>query len=371
MTQINYRQEIEKYKSGMTPKERLIKYIEGQAVDHLPYTVIRIENPMFESMGYTTSDFNNNFEIKAEMIQRGIDDYGIRGISAGLGLRTLGAACGSKLSFPIHGFDHIEEFILEDSLDVGKLDIPDPRDNEILTPILELAGKLKERFPKEDLSTGIVGPFTAAASFRPVEKLLKDTRKNEEDVKALLDFSVRAQLKWVEDFVEEYGNVSVSISDPVSSTDLLSPKQFEKLSLPYLKELVDGVIKITGKKPSIHICGHTKGIWKYIGGLNLSSFSVDNCEDIGEVKEALGDKMLIVGNVPPTTVLGLGNSEEVIESVRDCIRKAADSPCGYMVGTGCATILGTPLENMDAYVYAIMKYSKGAKKGEIPKTVER
>lgn len=367
---INFKEEIKKYKGHMTAGERMEKYMAGEAVDQLPYGIIRIENPLYGVMGYTTDDYNKNFEVRAEIIKRGIDVYGIRGVSAGLGLRTLGAACGSVLSWPIHGFDHIEKFVLNDSLDIGQLEIPDPRNNEILSPILDLGGKLKERFPEEALATSLIGPFTATASFRPVEKLLKDTRKDKDKVKDLLEFCLEAQIKWLEVFVEEYGQVASSIADPVSSTDLLSPRQFEEFSLPYLQRLIEEIIKLTGKKPSLHICGHTKAIWKYLAELDISSFSVDNIEDIGEVKEAFGYKMPIVGNVPPTDVLSLGSPQDVIESVKSCIRKAADSPKGYIISTGCATTLETPEENLDAYFYAIFKYGAGAKLGELPEGIK-
>lgn len=40
--------------------------------------------------------------------------------------------------------------------------------------------------------------------------------------------------------------------------------------------------------------------------------------------------MLIIGNVPPTDVLVIGTPEEVVESVKDCIKKATDSPLGVI-----------------------------------------
>lgn len=366
MSKIDYSKEIEKYRPQLKAGERMKKYMAGETVDCIPHSIMRLENALFADMAYTTTDYNKNFEVRAEMIQRGIDDYGVGGLSVGIALRTLGASCGSVLSWPVHGFDHIEKFVLEDSLDISNLQIPDPRNNEILTPILSLAGKLKERFPNEALATNLTGPITAAVSFRPVEKLLKDTRKNPQAVKDLLEFCLEAQLKWAEVYVEEYGKVPTSIGDPVCSTDLLGPKQFDEFAFPYLERMVDGLFEITGYKPSLHICGHTKGIWDRLVKLNISSFSVDDIEDIGELKEAMGDKMLIVGNVPPTDILGLGTPEEVVESVKTCIKKAADSPKGYLINAGCALTLDTPKENLDAYFYAVYKYGAKAKLGEIP-----
>lgn len=67
--------------------------------------------------------------------------------------------------------------------------------------------------------------------------------------------------------------------------------------------------------------------------------------------------------------MGLGTPEEVIESVKTCIKKAADAPNGYLINQGCGLMITTPEENMDAYIYAVRKYGANARKGEIPEAV--
>ena len=242
-----------------------------------------------------------------------------------------------------------------------------PYNNEILTPMLETARKLKDRFPEMTLSTGVVGPFSTAVAVRPIENILRDTRKNPEKLKELLKLCVDNSLKWVEVFTKEFGKAGPSCSDPVTCTDILSEKQFCEFSLPEMKRLFNGLTEITGIKPSLHICGHTKGIWKYFPEMEIGSFSVDDCEDLLELKEALGETMVISGNVPPVNVLRFGKIDDVIDSVKDCLRKAADSPKGFMLSSGCQIPIGTPKENLDALVYAVRKYGRGAKIGELPK----
>ncbi len=75
----------------------------------------------------------------------------------------------------------------------------------------------------------------------------------------------------------------------------------------------------------MHICGKTKHIWDNLSRMNISTFSVDNCEDIRELKDVLGDKVCIVGNVDPVSVIRNGSIEDVYNTVKLCIEKAADS----------------------------------------------
>jgi uroporphyrinogen-III decarboxylase len=98
--------------------------------------------------------------------------------------------------------------------------------------------------------------------------------------------------------------------------------------------------------------------------MNLSAFSVDNCEDIGELKKVVGDKMCIVGNIDPVSIVRNGSFEDVYKSVKECIQKASDSPNGYIVATGCDIPTGASIENIKAVTKATKKYSSEIKIGE-------
>ena len=82
----------------------------------------------------------------------------------------------------------------------------------------------------------------------------------------------------------------------------------------------------------------------------FNSFSIDNAVDLAVAKERVGDKIPLVGNVPPTDVMYMGTPEQVRQSVRDCFAKAWDSPKGFTISTGCDCPYGTPMENALAYI---------------------
>src|SRR5699024_7423330 len=131
----------------MKSSERLEKYFSGERVDHIPYGILSATEALSEIYGYTTSEVYTNFEVYAEVIERGREDFGVEDINIGLNLRTLGAAMGSTLFYPEHGFERLEKEILQDYDDLDKIREIDPYDNKILTPLLEKAIEAKERFP--------------------------------------------------------------------------------------------------------------------------------------------------------------------------------------------------------------------------------
>ena len=338
-------------KVEMTAEERMKAYNAGEEVDHIPYTLQAPDPAMADIFGFTTSQFAKDFEVKSEVIRRRKEEFGLDSFNVGLGLKTIGGALGSKLAVPEHGIDYVEEHILRDYADFDKLEV-------------------KDRFPDVSMTTSVAGPISTAIAVRPVEKVLKDTRKNPEMLHKLLDLTVECSLKWFEAFAHEFGPVPTNFSDPVTCMDVISKAQFDEFSLPYIKKLIDGTEKIMGSRPGAHICGKTSPIWKDLADAGLFSFSIDNCEDLAEAKKAVGDRMRIAGNVPPVDVMKEGTIDEVIASCRECLEKCADNPAGYILNTGCQLPIGTPKANVEAFIYAARKYGRGARLGKMPRGLE-
>lgn len=257
----------------------------------------------------------------------------------------------------------MKNYILTDYNNLDKLEEFDVYKSPFLIEKLEEARKLMELFPDMDISTDVAGPVSTAAAIRQVEYMLKDMRKNPEALHRLLSLSVDSSLKWIEAFCKETGSHAAGFADPVTTTDILGKKYFDEFSKPYMKKLVDGIINITGNKPSVHICGHTKKIWTDLMGIGIDNFSLDNCEDLEEAKNVMGKQVFLSGNVSPVEALRYGTIDDVIDAVKDSIRKGSDSPKGYMLMTGCQVPIGTPKANMDAYVYAARKYGANARIG--------
>ncbi|NMA74717.1 MAG: uroporphyrinogen decarboxylase, partial [Bacteroidales bacterium] len=120
-------------KSELDPSERSKRYFAGEEVDHIPYSLMLGNEVLCEIYGYKTSEAMADFNIYAEIIERKKEDFGINQVRIGLGLRTLGAAMGSTLTYPEHGIDRIQEYVLQDYNDWGKMGKAVPYNNRVLT----------------------------------------------------------------------------------------------------------------------------------------------------------------------------------------------------------------------------------------------
>lgn len=364
-------EKINALKSEMTPDERMTEYMKGKEVDCIPYGLLAPDDAMAHIWGYTRGDMARSFDLRCEIIRRKKEQYGFTGLSVPMGLRGIAEIAGSKMFYPEDASDYVQDYCMTD---YKKLDTVNPYDtihgSSLVKSRLEEILRMKEIFPEMGMATDVAGPISTAIAMRPVEQVLRDIRKNPEELHRLLDYCVECSLEWIRLFCEKTGSKSVGFADPVTTTDILGMSYFQKFSKPYLAKLIDGIIEITGQTPSLHICGHTKKIWKDLMDIGVNNFSIDNCEDMAQAKEIMGHQVFLSGNIAPVQVMRNGSIDDVIEAVRETLKKCADSPCGYMLMTGCQLPIGTPQENIDAYIYAAKTYGKNVKIGIMPEGVE-
>lgn len=360
------KREAARFPDTMSNMERMKAYAMGQEVDRIPFSLAGGE--AFAGLyGYTLGEYRRSLDIQFDVAEKAKRDFCGSGMiaSTNLSLRGVGEALGSKVIYPEDNTDYISEHVLKDYDMLDEL-VFDPEKNPYLQGKIARAKEIRERMGGRCMvMTGGAGPMTTAIAIRRPELLLRDMIKDKKNAHRLLDFGVQCTLKWIRYNCDEFGIVPVALADPATSGNLIGEKMFIEFSKPHFMDLLDGIKEITGSIPGIHICGKTKHFWKDLPDMGFSYFSVDNCEDLAELKAAVGDKMRISGNVPPTTVLQNGSIDDVIESVISCLVKGSDSPCGYSLAVGCAIPLGTPRENLEAYMYAARRYGRGAQKGRL------
>lgn len=350
-------------KEMLTPKERGVLYGMGKEVDHIPYSLIGTEAAAKlygVDIRRTYTDIDTVIALEKKMI----DDFGIGCMSVGPRLKGIAEALGSSMKYPKDNMYLIEEPLISDYKMLEDMHVINPYNDGQMPTMLKMMGQLQKQFGNYDiLKSGVCGPMTCALSLREAGMFLRDLKKQPEEIHHLLRFSLECIKTWMKVVYDEFGCVC-SIADPASSMDLIGKKHFENFSKPYLKELVLWTKSYMGKSPSIHICGKSRKVWDDLKEIGFSAFSVDNCEDLFELKLHLGGEMAISGNVPPVDVIKNGDVFSVIQSVKECIEKAADSQKGYLLSAGCQIPLGTPKENLLAYICAARKYGKDAVKGK-------
>ncbi|MHB9948184.1 methylcobamide--CoM methyltransferase [Clostridium botulinum] len=343
-------------KEEMTPKERIVAFSKGEEIDRI-ICVPDMGVTMAPFIGVTARDYYHSAQLMADLEIALFKRLRHDGVSISTSLRGVAEAMGSKVGYPEYGISYLIEPAINSIDEIESLKVIDPLKDGNLPTLLEAIKLTRDALMDEvDVGAAMSGPFSVAASVVGTENLLKWMIKYPKKVHTLMDIVAESNNRYIEE-VAKLG-VSIGFADPVSSTSLISPKQFREFSLPALRKNINKIKEKTGGAPGIHICGKSKELWEDVVNAGISNFSIDNAEDLEEAKNIMGDRVVITGNVPPVDIVYRGNKEAIFKSVKECIKKGHDSKKGYILSTGCQIPMHTPIENIEMFMEAGKTYGK-------------
>jgi [methyl-Co(III) methanol-specific corrinoid protein]:coenzyme M methyltransferase len=198
------------------------------------------------------------------------------------------------------------------------------------------------------VGTYVLGPFTLAGQIMELNDLLKLSFKKPDKVGKLLDLLADAIII-VAGEMQKAGADYITVREMGATSDVLSPRVFKSLILPYLQKIF---AKLT--IPSvIHICGKTNDIVPFMAESGAKALSVDQKNDLAESRKKLGKAALIFGNYDPYNVLVSGTEDLVRQTVRKCIDDGASA-----VWPGCDIWPTVPGENIKAMMDEVKNYRR-------------
>jgi uroporphyrinogen-III decarboxylase len=143
---------------------------------------------------------------------------------------------------------------------------------------------------------------------------------------------------------------------------LANPSLFRKYSLPTI-QAASKMIREAGQLSELHCCGYAKDVVQAchdqtdIDSINpLQEPPMGDCV-LSEIKRLYGDTLCLKGNVGVTNPLLFGTPEDVERDVIRCMDAAKENGRFILFseeGIGART----PVENVEAYVNAALRYGK-------------
>lgn len=341
----------------LSPKQRRQALLAGKPIDRS--AVVLFDNlfaAKFAGMSYAESEATAaNIAHKEIAVFKafGHDDvtiiFGNRGLAVPLGAQTKGglAAPPAIITHPLTDINDL--CVLNPRLAAFENDQNQQKLYQAMTMIAqEIGDEAETRFC-------LCAPFTAASGLFGLEQLLRATRKDKAAVHQLLEFTTKLLLAVIDKFAE-IDNIIFHLADPVASGSLISPKQYREFAQPYTQRLAERIHQ-HNKRVTLHICGDTTQMFEMIADTGIDCFSVDQQVDLLMAKAKIGKRVTLLGNVDPVRVLLQGTPSSIDTAVRQCFEKAADSPCGFIIGPGCDVPYATPAENIAAYMHSARKYA--------------
>jgi len=286
------------------------------------------------------------------------EQYGWDPIFQVFGHVILGAwDFGGKVRLPQGEYEGgivVESYPVETDEDVSRLKMPDPKTAGRIPTALEFA-KLQEAhgLPVYFYSRS---PFTQAANICGLDRfsrwMIKKPELCERLMRMAIDHTFAVLNFWIETFGPE--KIFVLMSSPSESNQVISPKQFEKLALPYHTEYHQRLRTLGIKRLGFHICGDQNGNLPYFADLSLwphpTVLSFGHEVDLETAAKHFPED-IIFGNIEPATIQ-MGTPRQIYDLCKIAIEKGRKIPGGFILGSGCH-LLSAPPVNVFAMTKAI------------------
>ncbi len=347
----NYEDGAWKKYDRMTPLERRRAIEDGKEIDRFPCIPFMGELKCKYS-GVSVWDFSHNSRKMADAEIRVFHMFGYDRVVIGPNTRGIAEALGAEFEYPKEGVPFASGVRIEDWKTLMCIEPVRARQNARIKIFEEEAEELAELLGEiVPLEMSIGGPFTIASILRGIEQLLRDCRKEKEQVHRLLRIITESQKSCI-DLASEYG-FGIAMADPVANPALIGPKMYEEFVFPYTKELTKYAQEKTKHKVSLHMCGKTYKIWDYLKQYPLNELSLDNVIDMEKAVSELGEYIPLAGNVDPVAVIMNGTREEIFQAVESCIIAGRKAKKGFSVATGCDIPETTDIEQVYCFMEAV------------------
>ena len=273
-----------------------------------------------------------------------------------LGSAPEAAGIGAPIKFTDDGVPWVEECV-ETEADLEELTLPDVENAGYMTHMLQNYRYMRNRvdFDIPVYFYSVMSPWAIAALLRGVSNLMTDIISNPAFVHKLVRKCTELEIMWLKTMQSEVPPKyfdRILLNDDIAS--FVGLEQFREFILPAYQE-------VYGAFPNCqrwyHNDGNSTAILEGIAEAGIQCFHFGYQVDPVHIKKTIGDRVCLMGSIPPLQVLREGTPRDVEEAVKSIINLIGTDG-GLIVAAGGYISEGTPLTNIDAMIRACEKYGK-------------
>jgi len=343
----------------MTEKQwtRLLETIDGKESSPLPVGFI-IDSPWLPNwygikiLDYFTSD-ELWFKANLHAVKTFPDMMFLPGFWSEYGMCSEPSAFGVRCTFPPDEFPHAHKLIRSVE-DISKLTRPDPATDGfgpfMLNRLLRYRQRIEDEGHKIYFSVSR-GPLNIASYMMGMTEFLLAMMTHPEEVHRLLDTITGYLVEWHDLQQKTFPTIDgIMVLDDL--VGFLGETEFLAFGLPYLKKIFDRDVKVkffhndAGCRISLPYLPET--------GINLFNMGFDI--SLNELKTRTGNKITMIGNIPPRDVLANGSRTDIEEAVKDMISNLEDKT-RIILSCGGGMPPGVPTENLKLFAEVAGRYS--------------
>jgi len=327
--------------------KRLLSVINGEPQKDVPVGFI-IDCPWLPGWhGATLVDYFTNDEVwlqsNLEAAKQFPDVMFLPGFWSEYGMCTEPSAFGAKCVFPDNEFPFAGKVIKELS-DIEALEKPNPLTDGLLPfmlhrlknqqPLIEAAGH-KIRFSVSR------GPLNVASFLMGVTELMIGLMTEPDKILLLL--------RIITDFLKEWHALQrktfPSIDGILMLDDIvgfISEDDFLTFGFPFIKEIYDDA-PVSVK--FFHNDADFRASMSHYPDMGVNLFNPGVQATVNEIKAATGNRLTVLGNIPPRDVLAAGTPDDVSKAVKELLDTIEDKS-RFILSCGGGMPPGVSTENL-------------------------
>jgi uroporphyrinogen-III decarboxylase len=343
----------------MTDKQwtTLLNVIDGKVGKTLPVGFI-IDSPWLPRWaGMSIMDYFTSDQMWLDATLKAIKAFPqaifLPGFWSEFGMCTEPSAFGSKCSWQTNDLPFASPIITSFE-QVDSLSRPDPSKDGLLPFTLNRLKLTQKQIEREGHAIKFAvsrGPLNIASFLAGTTEFLMGVRANPDEVSRLLDMITNFIVDWICLQIEMFPTIEgIFVLDDI--VGFLGEQDFVKFAKPRLQKIFtcrDVKVRFFhNDAPGLVCAPHLAEI-----GINLFNFSSDY--GLAQMKKLTGDKVTLLGNIPPRDVLAAGTPAEVTQAVVTMLADLEDrSRIIASCGGGMPPDVST--DNINAFIAAVEKY---------------
>jgi uroporphyrinogen-III decarboxylase len=334
----------------------LVSVIHGEKLSPLPTGFI-IDSPWLPKWaGHTIMDYFTDPSVFLEDNLKAIRTFPqtlfLPGFWSEYGMCTEPSAFGAVSTWEENEFPFAKK-ALRSPEDVERMEKPNPRKDgllpfltkrlDLIKPAIETAGH-KIRFAVAR------GPLNIASFLMGATEFLMAIKTEPDRMHRLLGTISDFLEEWIDVQRERFPSIDgILILDDI--VGFISRQDFEKFGMPYLKQVFSAPVTVK----FFHNDAPCKACAPLLPdiGVNLLNFGAQH--SLTDMKKWTGDRITLMGNIPPRDILAAGTPEDVFLSVTDML-DALDDHSRLIVSCGGGMPPDAPTENIHALISAVEKW---------------
>jgi uroporphyrinogen-III decarboxylase len=330
--------------------------IAGEVLSPLPVGFI-IDSPWLPNWyGMDILDYFSSDRLWLEANLKAIDTFPgalfLPGFWAEYGMCSEPSAFGARSAFPRNEFPHAFPSIRSPE-EIGSLQVPDPVTGglgplminrlRLNRPLIEEAGH-KIRFSVSR------GPLNIASYLMGTTGFMIAMMTHPGEVHLLLrkitDYLVAFHNHQAAEFPTIDG---ILVLDDIIG--FISKDQFVEFGLPYFSELYDRELSVK----FLHNDAGCMESVEFLPGMGVNLFNMGFDTDLNQLKELTGQRVTMLGNIPPRDVLANGSETEVKQAAIKLIRDLKD-PSRVIFSCGGGVPPGVSSKNLSIFIETVKQY---------------